>query len=312
MENENLKKGIIFGILACILIGLQPIVGNSRPIVLDAFVFAAMTMIVEAIVFFPLMIFERNKIRDNYKNELIGSEELDSLLYGYKRNKLLLIFVGLAFGFGMFLFFLGYQLAGTINGSLAQKSSVLFLLLFGFLILHEKISKKQILFSILLFFGLILAVTQGSFNLLTFNIGVLIIILLVCIWTITHTISKPMLDRKEATAIQMVCIRNAIGGLILISIYVLFFPKENLAIFSNPENYFWFILMGVVYGAGLFCWYKTLSNLEINKAAILTAPTPIVTAIFAAIFLGEIFTIYHLIGTSIILFSIIMIVREGE
>ena len=121
-----------------------------------------------------------------------------------------------------------------------------------------------------------------------------------------------MLDRKEATAIQMVCMRNAIGGLILISIYFFFFPTENFIIFSNPENYFWFFLMGIVYGAGLFCWYKTLSKLDISKAAIITSPTPIITAIFATLFLGEIFTIYHLIGTSIILFSIIMIVREGD
>ena len=310
MENKNLKKGIIFGILGAFLIGLQPVVANARPMIIDAYIFAAMTMTVEATIFFPLMLIERNKIRDNYKNNSIYIEELNSLLYGYKRNKLLLIFVGIAFGFGMFLFFLGYQLAGAINGSLAQKSALFFSLLFGFLILHEKISKKQILFSILLFFGLILAVTQGSFNLLEFNAGVLILLLLACIWVFTHTISKPMLNRKEATAIQMVCMRNVIGGLILIMTYLLFFPQGNLHIFSDPLNYFWFFTMGIVYGSGLFCWYKTLTYLDISKASILVAPTPIITAIFAIIFLRENFTIYHLIGTIIVMFSIIMIVRE--
>ncbi len=310
MENKNLKKGIIFGILGAFFIGLQPVVANARPMIIDAYIFAAMTMTVEATIFFPLMLIERNKIRYNYKNNSIYIEELNSLLYGYKRNKLLLIFVGIAFGVGMFLFFLGYQLAGAINGSLAQKSALFFSLLFGFLILREKISKKQILFSILLFFGLILAVTQGSFNLLEFNAGVLILLLLACIWVFTHTISKPMLNRKEATAIQMVCMRNAIGGLILITTYLLFFPTENLNIFSDPLNYFWFFTMGIVYGSGLFCWYKTLIYLDISKASILVAPTPIITAIFAIIFLRENFTIYHLIGTVIVMFSIVMIVRE--
>ena len=310
MENKNLKKGIIFGILGAFLIGLQPVVANARPMIIDAFIFAAMTMVVEATIFFPLMLIERKKIRESYTNNSISIEELNSLLYGYKRNKGLLIFVGFAFGFGMFLFFLGYQIAGAINGSLAQKSALFFSLLFGFLILREKISKKQILFSVLLFFGLFLAVTQGSFNLLEFNAGVLILIILACIWVFTHTISKPMLNRKEATAIQMVCMRNAIGGFILISTYLLFFSTENLYIFSDPMNYFWFITMGIVYGSGLYCWYKTLTYLDISKASILIAPTPIITAIFAIMFLGENFTIFHLIGASIVIFSIIMIVSE--
>jgi len=310
LENNNLKKGIIFGILGAFLIGLQPVVANARPMILNAFIFAAMTMIVEATLFLPLLIIERKKIRENYTNNSIDIEELNSLLNGYKRNKVILIFVGFSFGFGMFLFFLGYEIAGSINGSLAQKSALIFSLLFGFLILHEKITKKQILFSLLLFFGLLIAVTQGSFNLLEFNAGVLIIILLACLWVFTHTISKPILDRKEATAIQMVCIRNALGGLILIATYFLFFSTEYLFIFSDPMNYFWFITMGIVYGSGLFCWYKTLSYLDISKASILVSPTPIITAIFAVMLLGENFTLFQLIGTCIVMFSIYMIVRE--
>jgi len=310
LDQGNLKKGIFFGILGAFLIGLQPVVANARPMIIDAFIFAAMTMVVEATIFFPLMLIERTKIKESYTNNSISIEELNSLLYGYKRNKLLLIFVGFAFGFGMSLFFLGYQIAGAINGSLAQKSALFFSLLFGFVILREKISKKQILFSVLLFFGLFLSVTQGSFNLLEFNAGVLILIILACIWVFTHTISKPMLSRREATAIQMVCMRNAIGGFILITTYLLFFSTENLIIFFDPMNYFWFIAMGIVYGSGLYCWYKTLTYLDISKASILVAPTPIITAIFAIMFLGESFTIFHLIGTIIVMFSIIMIVSE--
>ena len=56
--NDNLKKGIIFGIIAVITIGFQPIVANSRPMILDFYIFAAMTVIVEAILFFPLMLID--------------------------------------------------------------------------------------------------------------------------------------------------------------------------------------------------------------------------------------------------------------
>ena len=68
--------------------------------------------------------------------------------------------------------------------------------------------------------------------------------------------------------------------------------------------------MGFVYGCGLFCWYKTLTYLDISKASVLVSPTPVITAIFATMLLGETFTVYHLIGTCIVMFSIYMIVRE--
>ncbi len=312
MDNDNIKKGIIFGIIGVLIVGFQPIIANSRPAILDFYIFAAMTMIVEALIFFPLLLLERRKIRTNYKNKLITFEEKDSLLNGYKKNMLLLIFVGVAFGIGMMLFFIGYQEAGVINGSLAQKSTVIFSLLFGFLILGERISKSQIFFSLVLSFGLILAVTQGSFNLLEFNAGVLIILILSGIWMLGHTLTKPVLDRNEATPILIIFLRNLIGGILLFLTYFLFFPISNLRFFHDPINIFFFIVMGVVYGTGLYCWYQTLSCLDVSKASILVSPTPIITALYAILFFGVFLNIYQLIGTCIVILSIILLFREKE
>ncbi|TFG01657.1 MAG: DMT family transporter [Promethearchaeota archaeon] len=312
MEAENLKKGIFFGVIGAVLIGLQPVVANSRPESIDPYMFAAMTVIVEALIFFPIMMLERRKIKNNYNGNL-NPEELDSLLNGYRKNLPLLLFVGSAFAVGMIMFFIGYQLAGAINGSLAQKSTVFFALFFGWLILHEKITKKQLFFSILLFFGLVLAVTQASFNILELNLGVIILLLMSLLWMFTHTITKPLFEKKEATPAQMVCMRNAIGGLILFSTYFLFYPAENIIFyFEDSINVFWFILMGAVYSCGLFCWYKCLYYLNVSKASILVSPTPIVTAFFATLFLGEFFTFFHFIGTIVIVFSIYMIMREKQ
>ena len=101
-------------------------------------------------IFFPLMLVERKRIRSNYRKNLFNSSEIYSLLYGYKKNKLLLIYLGINFAIAQILFFLAYQIAGAINGSLAQQTTIIFALLFGFLIIHEKVSKIQILFSFIL------------------------------------------------------------------------------------------------------------------------------------------------------------------
>ncbi len=68
MENNNVKKGLSFGMVAAFMIGLQPIVANSRPTIIDAYIFAAMTTLIEAIVFFPFMLIERKKIKSDCKN----------------------------------------------------------------------------------------------------------------------------------------------------------------------------------------------------------------------------------------------------
>ena len=308
------KKGLLFGGLGVFIVGFQPIVANARPQSLDAFIFAAMTCLVEAIVFFPLMIMEIKKKNSN-TNDSNRTDFQSTVWQNWKKNIWLLIIIGIIFGLNQLLFFIGYDLAGAINGSLTQKTSVFFGLIFGVLILKERITKVQIIFSIILFFGLFLAIAQVSFT-TSFNInivmGVLILLFITILWMLGHTLTKSMFDRNEMTPTQMVFIRNILSGILLIVTYFLIFPVDKLSLFTDPVNVFFFIAMGVVYGSGLFCWYKTLSYLDVSKATIIISPTPIVTSLFASFILGEVFTVFHLIGTLLVITSIIMIVRQKE
>ncbi|MHA1457044.1 MAG: EamA family transporter, partial [Promethearchaeota archaeon] len=161
--NREYKRGLIYGILGNIFVGFQPIIANSRPSSLDAHIFAAMTCIIEMLIFLPLVLMEIYKPFNKKQDENSKREKLIITLKNWKKNIWLLIFIGFIFGINQLLFFIGYSLAGAINGSLTQKTTVFFGLIFGFLILKEKISRKQVIFSITLFLGLIIAITQGSF-----------------------------------------------------------------------------------------------------------------------------------------------------
>ncbi len=309
-NNDYLRKGLIFGVIATVLIGLQPIVANARPKFIDPFVYSILTLFFESLIFFPIMLLQRHLFKLKFEKDQISQEERDSYLYGYKKNKLCLLYVGITFGIGQILFFLGYGLAGSINGALAQKTTIFFSLLLGYLILNEKITRIQIIFSSFLFFGLILAVTEGTFNILKINVGVMIILFLASLWMLAHTLTKPIFNRKEGFPSQIVFIRNTIGTIILFFTFLIIFPLELINMLSNPIVIFWGFLMGGTYGIGLYFWYTTLKYLDVGKASILVSPTPIVTAIFASLLLGEIFTIFHLIGTVIVIISIIIIMWE--
>jgi len=315
LEN-NLKKGLITGFIGVIFVGLQPIVAILRPKAIDAYLSGAMTCLVETMIFFPLMLIELKMMNLNDQKKVIQENDINRVhfLKGWKNNIWLLIGIGLLFGLNQIFFFVGYDMARAINGSLTQKTTVFFSLFLGYLILKERITKLQIIFSFVLFFGLAMSITQ-FFTLVEINltvlIGVGILLLISFLWIVGHTLTKPIFSRNEATPIQMVFIRNVISGVFLISTYFIFFPID-LKIFLEPANLIFFFLMGTVYGSGLVCWYKTLSYLDVSKATTVFAPTPISAAIFATLILGENFTIAHLLGMILIIVSIIVIVNQKK
>ena len=314
MENYDFKKGLFYSILGSLLISFQPIIAISRPDIIDPYIFGAVVALIEAIIFLPIYLIERRNIKKLITNNPLNFEKYDLLLNGWKKreNIRLFIIIGVSFSFIPIFLYIGFEGAGAINSSLVMKIEIIFALIFGNLILKEKINKIQILFCFLLFFGLILSVTQGSFDVLELNMGVIILILTVLLFTVIHTLTKIGLEKKEIFSSQVVFIRNLMSGILLSSTYFIFFPLKNINILLNPENLIFFLLMGLDYGFSLFCWYKALTYFQIGKITIIGSLTPIATAFFSFILLEENFTWYHLFGTLIIIFAIIMIMREKE
>jgi drug/metabolite transporter (DMT)-like permease len=315
--NNNYTKGIVYGIISLLFLSLEPIIANSRPVEIDSIIYGAMTSIIMSMIFFPLMLLERKRLKSSMVNtdnalENVRIKGLNSPLNGFKNHRLLFIYLGINFAIVYVLFFWGYELAGAINGSLAQKMDLIFALLFGYLINKEKITKTQIFFSIVLFFGLTLAITEGFFYVIEFNLGVVLLIITVMLWMLAHAITRPILERKEISPFQLVFIRNLFSGIILFVSYLALFGNRAFVLLLNPINLCSFFLMGIVYGIDLYCYYLALSHIKITKVSILMAPSLIITTFFATLFLTEVFTLYHLIGSIIIITSIVIIIRLKE
>ncbi|MFX0005750.1 MAG: DMT family transporter [Promethearchaeota archaeon] len=305
----NSKKGLFFGTITVFLVGLQPVIANSRPEIIDAFIFAAITALIEAVVFLPLYYLERRKLSSN--------QEIDtnkSLLNGWKKkdNIKLLVLIGLSFAIIPILLYIGYEITGSTNSTIILKSEIIFGLLFGFLILNEKVTKIQVIFCLILFIGLFFTVTKGFTNINELNIGVLVLIISVASFTFIHSLTKVKFDKNELFPTQIVFIRNLLSGLLLLVLYIIFFPIKNLQIVFNPNYFLYFLFMGLDYGFSLYFWYKTLTFIQIGTATIINSLTPFSTAFFAFIIRGDPFTLFHLIGVIIIIISIIVIVREKE
>ncbi|MHA1457045.1 MAG: DMT family transporter [Promethearchaeota archaeon] len=271
MSNYNLKKGLIFGTIVIFLIGLQPVIANSRPSTIDPIIFAAFSALIGAILFCPIYFLERKKLKRESNLDNAKSYKNGNLLIGWKqkRNILVFILIGITFSVVPVMLFIGFELTGAINSSLALKSEIVVALFFGFIILKEKVSILQVIFCGLLFFGLFLAITEGFQYLVNFDIGVLIIISSVVLFTFVHTITKAGFDRGEIFPSQVVFIRNLLSSCILIIFYAIIFPIDNFLIVITDNNLYFFLMMGIDYGLALYAWYKTLTFIEIGKASIL-------------------------------------------
>ena len=303
MSNYDLRKGVIYCSIGVFLIGLQPVIANSRPKTIDPFIFGGITAIIEALIFMPFYFIERKSIKKEKRR--------NSLLNGWKkkRNILLLLVIGIAFSAIPIMLYIGYGITGAINSSLALKSEIVMALLFGYLLLNERISKTQGFFCFTLFFGLFLAITEGFRYVLGFDLGVLIILISVILFTFIHALTKISFDRDELFPSQVIFIRTSISGILITIIYIMIFPIENLKVIFYGNNFLFFLLMGIDYGFSLYMWYKALSYIEIGKVTIINSLTPIVSSFFSFLLLGEEFTVFHLIGMSIIILSIVMIVK---
>jgi len=313
MVNHDLRKGLINGIICVVLIGLQPVISISRPSIIDAFTFSTTTVVFMAIIFFPMFLIERYRLKSLSKKD--PNDRLTSLLSGWKqlRNIKLLIGIGIVFSIVPVLLIVGYDLAEAVNSALALKSEVIIALLSGYIFLNERrISKIQLFFCGILFLGLFIAITKGFTNLDELNLGVPIILLAVTIFTITHAFTKSGLDRNEISPIQVVFIRNVLSGIILLLIYLIFFPLEGLITVFSPEYLIYPFVMGLDWAFSLMFWYRTLSYISIGKAGVIMSLTPITSAFFSWIILGDQITYFHLIGIAMVIVSIYMIVREKK
>ena len=311
VENYNLKKGIIYASICIFTIGLQPVITIARPSVIDPYLFGAITALFEAILLLPIFLLENNKLKRSLKGDPLLDKKTLSLIHGWKKksNIRTIAIIGLTFSVVPIMLYIGYDLAGGILSSLTMKSEIIFALIFGYLFLREKINKIQILFCFVLFFGLVIAITGGSFNLLEFNLGVFILLVSTALFTLVHTLTKISFERNELYPSQVVFIRNVLSGIILIIFYISFFPLSNLLLLFDPLNFAFFIIMSVDYGLSLYLWYKALTYIEIGKTTIIMSLTPIVSSVFSSLILGEVFTPFHLIGIMIVIFSIIIIVK---
>jgi drug/metabolite transporter (DMT)-like permease len=196
--------------------------------------------------------------------------------------------------------YMALQYTTSINASLVNAFSPIIIAIFSFMLIKEKLKSIQWLGVGFSFLGLLMIVSNGSWEVvkeLEFNPGDLLMILAISSWGLYSVIVKkmagtlPSLSTFTATVI--------IG---LIPMGFLFFLDqlaERTVAWSLP-------VIGILSYVALFAsiasflsWNKAVSIIGPSVASVFLNLIPIFAAILALLFLGESLSWYHLAGAAL-------------
>ncbi|SOC40042.1 DMT family transporter [Ureibacillus acetophenoni] len=206
------------------------------------------------------------------------------------------------------LVYIGVYYTTSINASLMNSLTPIFLYILSFVFLKIKVTRNQIIGTAISLTGVLFILTKGSFeNLINFkfNIGDLIVIVAILCWSIYSLLVKQYSDRLPGFSTFLVSI--GIGAIMLIP-----FSAYEIATLENP-----IVWSGKIIGAILFLgifasivaflsWNKGVVSIGANRAGIFLNLIPVFATIFATIFIGEQLYLAQIIGGLAVIGGVIL------
>ena len=284
--NFNVElKGTLLALLCIPLFGLFPIIVKYEVMTLSPMIFASYAAFVASGILFLLLIITKYPVR------LL-------LNFRYQYNLFIIGFFG-TFMTSLF-FFIGTSLTSGINASILLQVETVYSMILGYFLLKERITIRQIYATFLIIIGTIVVMYNGKF---IFRIGDILVLLTPIFWQLSHYKSKLLMRDKNINNIVISFGRTLYGGTLLFILSFFIYPLENFTSVSSIIGLIFF--HGIfVYALSFIVWYRVLNLINLSKATALIIPYPVFSIFMAKVLLGEVPTIYQIIGLGIVMVGI--------
>lgn len=196
------------------------------------------------------------------------------------------------------LVYIGVYHTTSINASLMNSLTPIFIYILSFIFLKIRVSKYQITGTIISLIGVIFILSGGKIeNLLnfTFNIGDLIVIVAVICWSVYSLLVKQYSDRLPGFSTFLVCI--AVGAIMLFPFAVYEWATLSSPIIWSGKTVGAIFFVGILASIVAFLsWNTGVVKIGANRASIFLNFIPVFATVFATIFLGEQLQLAQVIG----------------
>lgn len=226
--------------------------------------------------------------------------------------KLLLIGI---IGFSVnFTNFFGFQLGNAQTGAFLLKTDVLMVNFASMLIYKEKFTKKDWLFSLTMFVG-VLMIIGTDFRAMTFNFGDIFFLIsaILLTWN-TFNISGILKQKKVPISQMSVAYYNV---LITMTLFITMFIAtgkvgEFTLAMDRTDILISLVVSGLMQFALFLSYYKALAELPAWIVKVILLLIPIITMILTLFIYGTVPTTTAIIGCVVVLISAYGIIREQQ
>ncbi len=198
----------------------------------------------------------------------------------------------------------------AINASILINVSVIFIALFAFFFIGEKLRRKEWVGIIISFIGVTLIVSNGSlsfFHESTF-IGDILIIVSSVFWAIYSIVGKKFLETREPLVVTTYAF---ILGAIFLFPFSLY--EGITSVIPKISIMGWISIAYLAIFCSVFAyvvWYQAIKEEQASKVAVFLYLIPLFTAFFANIFLGERITLYLILGGVLTIYGVHLVSKS--
>lgn len=280
MFQRSIAKGVILSFGSLALLGVMPVISNSRPAGVDALTFAFALSFWQTFFAAPVMALERRGGQQGIFGATMPPREI-------WRVMTIGLLTGMMFGLSTYLYVLGTEKAGAANAAIALQAYPLFAILLETLFLGRRKNALEIGLTLVLCSALYYIATGGTFRMAGMSFWFVLSLGVPFLWSIAHILIKEELGRTPITPAQVTFFRVAISTifltLVLIPAKALSGAGDLATALFQPIS----ILMGLVYYLELMVWFYAVRHIDVSLASSITTPWPAVTMIVAAAVLGD-------------------------
>lgn len=273
---------VVLLLIATILWGGNFVIGRAVANDLPPFTLAFLRWCVALIVFLPI----------TYKALKRDFSQI-------KKHWLIVLFLGFT-GVASFntLVYIALHYTTSINASLMNMLTPVFIYILSFIFLKEKLNRNQFIGTVISFIGVITIISNGSIRALqhlSFNKGDLIVIIAVILWSIYSLLVKQYASELPGQSTFLISI--VIGIIMLLPFYIHENMSASLVIHWTATSIFAVLYTGILASIIAFlAWNTGVVRLGANRAGIYLNFIPVFASIFAVLFIGEKIVLSQIIG----------------
>lgn len=278
--------GTILAILTAVISGFAIPVNKIFVVNLDPTVFTAVRAVIIGVIFLVLSLVTKGFSKEKLKVD-------------WKYLALIAIIGG---SFAFLLFFTGLKFTTGGRAAFIHKTLPLYVALFAFIFLKEKIPRKQIYALFVMFVGTVI-LFSAKINPADLwanpQLGDALVLVATVLWAAENVIARKAMIEGETNFVVSFA-RMFFGGVILFGV-VLLLGKFDLLLSLTAQQ--WsniFVSVTILFGYVL-CWYWSIRYINVSKASTLLLLAPVISLVVGILWFGEPAPILQLIGSALIL-----------